>query len=92
MEMKKREKWTTQDEIDFVRTLGTHREGAPKRVEDVPLRERLRLLRNYKKTMHLRARWGGIDPFLRQLKWLMKKFVKLSLFCPRHKIIFLKRR
>jgi len=41
--------WTTQNEIDFIKGLGTHRVGAPRRIEDVPLRERLRLLKNYKK-------------------------------------------
>ncbi len=60
--MKQRCIWTTQDEINFIKTLGAHREKAPKKVKELPIKERLRLLKNYKKTMPLQARWGKIDP------------------------------
>jgi hypothetical protein len=47
-------KWTTQDEIDFLRRIGTHRTG--KNV--LPRRE---LLRKYRRSIAQRSYWGAVD-------------------------------
>jgi hypothetical protein len=52
----------TSEEIHFVKTLGTHRNGAPERVEEVPRATRFSLLVNYRRAMDKRADWGAIDP------------------------------
>lgn len=54
--------WSTEAELAFVRALGTHRLGAPRTPDAVPLPERLTLLRQYQAAMQRRTRWGAIDP------------------------------
>lgn len=45
-------KYTTADEIAFLKALGKSRSGAP----------RPEILRRYREAMKLRQRWGLIDP------------------------------
>lgn len=53
--------WSTESEIDFLKRLGTHRQGQPDQVGDVPKRERLQLLYNYRSSMRNRTNWGDVD-------------------------------
>jgi len=54
--------WTTANEIEFVRGLGTHLQHAPESVEHVPREKRLALLRSYRETMSKRVNWERADP------------------------------
>ena len=55
-------RWGTEDEIDFLRRLGTHTLGQPKNIKEVRKSKRLELLRIYKDSMKNRVDWGHIDP------------------------------
>lgn len=55
--------WKTHHEVNFLRGLGTWRDRAMKKEDgylDGP--GRVRLLIAYRDSMHLRERWGDVDP------------------------------
>ena len=49
------ESWATQQELTFLKNLGTYREGH----EIIPMR--LKLLENYVKAARERVDWGNVD-------------------------------
>ncbi|OHB10219.1 MAG: hypothetical protein A3G05_00560 [Candidatus Zambryskibacteria bacterium RIFCSPLOWO2_12_FULL_45_14] len=53
--------WNTLDEIKFLSEQGTHQQGTPILVEEVPREKRLALLLGYKSSMPNRVRWGFMD-------------------------------
>ena len=54
-------RWTTADEMDFLASLGQHRQGMLGKVSRTPRATRLELLRGYRNSMESRSSWGSID-------------------------------
>ncbi len=56
--------WITQNEIDFLKGLGTYKDPSLKKMSKRILtsEERIRLLVQYRETMKNRVKWGWIDP------------------------------
>lgn len=53
-------RWTTSCELTFLRGIGHHREGM--RTEARPKLSRVELLKNYRRTIKDRDKWGDVNP------------------------------
>ena len=53
--------WTTEDEVQFVRALGTHSEVVKEKLAKGTL-SKIDLLKRYRAGMRLREDWGDIYP------------------------------
>lgn len=49
--------WTTDDELDYIKHIGSFVEGLEFRTTS----RKIQLLKNYIQAAQMRVRWGGID-------------------------------
>ena len=53
--------WTTDDEILYLKEIGTFRSGAKRQMKPA---EKIRLLEKYRESMKSRTGWGKLDPVM----------------------------